>query len=59
MFGVAREAQISGLLEAYQIPCTFSDAATLALCLDKGKTKVFANMHHHTSNVIHYNTTKQ
>jgi D-alanine-D-alanine ligase len=41
MFGIGREAQITGLLEAYQIPCTFSDAATQALCLDKGRTKVF------------------
>lgn len=40
MHGVGREAQIPGLLEAYQIPHVFSDAATLALCLDKGKTKV-------------------
>ncbi|RAQ52340.1 hypothetical protein AFGD_008715 [Aspergillus flavus] len=40
MHGVGREAQIPGLLEAYQIPHVFSDAATLALCLDKGKTKM-------------------
>ncbi|KAJ5592417.1 ATP-grasp fold subdomain 1 [Penicillium hordei] len=40
MHGVGREAQIPGLLEAYQIPHVFSDAATLSLCLDKGKTKM-------------------
>lgn len=40
MHGVAREAQVPALLEAYRIPHVFSDAATLALCLDKGKTKV-------------------
>eukprot|EP00026_Physarum_polycephalum_P015832 Phypoly_transcript_16613.p1 GENE.Phypoly_transcript_16613~~Phypoly_transcript_16613.p1 ORF type:complete len:162 (+),score=15.99 Phypoly_transcript_16613:87-572(+) len=40
MFGVGREAQVTGLLEAYRIPCTFADAATLAVCLDKGKTKM-------------------
>lgn len=40
-YGSSRESQVPGLLEAYQIPYTFSDAATLALCLDKGRTKVF------------------
>ncbi|KAE8398260.1 hypothetical protein BDV37DRAFT_263735 [Aspergillus pseudonomiae] len=40
MHGTGREAQIPGLLEAYQIPHVFSDAATLALCMDKGKTKM-------------------
>lgn len=38
--GSAREAQVPSLLEAYSIPCTFSSAATLSLCLDKAKTKV-------------------
>jgi D-alanine-D-alanine ligase len=36
---VAREAHVPGLLEAWGIDFTFSDAATLALCLDKCKTK--------------------
>ncbi|ODM23778.1 hypothetical protein SI65_01367 [Aspergillus cristatus] len=40
MYGVGREAQVPGLLEAYRIPHALSDAATLALCLDKGKTKM-------------------
>lgn len=40
LHGVAREAQVPALLEAYQIPCTFSDAASMALMLDKGMTKL-------------------
>lgn len=47
MHGVGREAQVPGLLEAYRIPHVLSDAATLTLCLDKGKTKVWP---------IHYRT---
>ncbi|MEZ5543481.1 MAG: D-alanine--D-alanine ligase [Pseudomonadota bacterium] len=39
LHGVAREAQIPALLDAWQIPYTFSDATTLALCLHKGLTK--------------------
>ena len=37
--GLGREAQIPALLEAYDIPYTFSDPATLALTLHKGLTK--------------------
>jgi D-alanine-D-alanine ligase len=37
--GYGREAQVPGLLDAYKIPHVFSDALTLALCLDKGWTK--------------------
>lgn len=37
--GSAREAQIPGLLEAYDIPVTFGSALCLAVCLDKGLTK--------------------
>jgi D-alanine-D-alanine ligase-like ATP-grasp enzyme len=33
--GAAREAQVPALLEGYQIPFTFSDAATMALCQNK------------------------
>ncbi|MCJ1269491.1 hypothetical protein MMC22_009383 [Lobaria immixta] len=40
MHGLCREAQVPSLLEAYEIPFTFSDAATTALCFDKGRTKV-------------------
>jgi D-alanine-D-alanine ligase len=37
--GYAREAQVPALLEAYGIPCAFSDPLTLALTLDKAWTK--------------------
>src|SRR5262249_61578678 len=37
--GVGREAQVPALLEAYDIPYTFSDPLTLAICLHKGITK--------------------
>jgi D-alanine-D-alanine ligase len=37
--GYAREAAVPALLEAYGIPCVFSDGLTLALCLDKAWTK--------------------
>lgn len=40
--GIGREAQVPALLEGWGIPFTFSDSATLALCLDKAKTKVSA-----------------
>ncbi|KAH6848238.1 hypothetical protein B0I37DRAFT_309727 [Chaetomium sp. MPI-CAGE-AT-0009] len=40
MYGAGREAQVPGLLEAYQIPHVFSDAATLSLSHDKGRTKM-------------------
>ena len=39
LHGPGREAQVPALLEAYDIPCLFSDPLTLALCLDKGHTK--------------------
>lgn len=39
LHGIAREAQVPALLEAYDIPCTFADAAALSLCLHKGNTK--------------------
>jgi D-alanine-D-alanine ligase len=37
--GVAREAQVPALLEAYDIPYAFSDPLTLALSLDKAMAK--------------------
>ncbi len=37
--GVAREAQVPAILEAYEIPCTFSDPLVLALTLHKALTK--------------------
>lgn len=39
LHGRGRETQVPALLEAYQIPCTFSDAVTLALTLDKALAK--------------------
>lgn len=39
MFGPARESQVPALLDAYEIPCTFSDAMVLALALDKAVCK--------------------
>jgi len=48
-YGTAREAQVPGLLEAYQVPYTFSDAATLALVHDKVLTKIVLD-HHGVSN---------
>ncbi|KAL4803411.1 hypothetical protein BDV18DRAFT_162975 [Aspergillus unguis] len=38
--GTARESQVPALLEAYGLPYTFSDASSLAVCIDKGKTKM-------------------
>ncbi|KAJ5985321.1 hypothetical protein N7522_012517 [Penicillium canescens] len=40
VYGAAREAQVPAMLEAFAVPFTFSDAATMALCLEKGKTKM-------------------
>ncbi|MFM8478778.1 MAG: D-alanine--D-alanine ligase [Planctomycetaceae bacterium] len=37
--GPAREAQVPALLEAWNIPCTFSDSLMMAVCLHKGLTK--------------------
>ncbi|EPR43665.1 D-alanine--D-alanine ligase domain protein [Desulfovibrio sp. X2] len=37
--GFGRESQVPALLEAYRIPCTFSDPLVLSLCLHKGMTK--------------------
>jgi D-alanine-D-alanine ligase len=39
MFGFGREAQVPALLDAFQIPYTFSDALTMALTLHKGMAK--------------------
>jgi D-alanine-D-alanine ligase len=37
--GLARESQVPGLLDAYQIPYVFSEALTLAVTLHKGVAK--------------------
>ncbi len=39
LYGFGREAQVPALLDAFQIPYTFSDALVLALTLHKGMTK--------------------
>ncbi len=39
LHGIAREAQVPALLEAYDIPCTFGDPVAMAVCLHKGLTK--------------------
>lgn len=39
LYGSGREAQVPALLDAYNIPYTFSDPLVLALTLHKGKTK--------------------
>jgi D-alanine-D-alanine ligase len=39
LFGYAREAQVPALLDAYQIPYTFSDGLVFALTLHKGMAK--------------------
>lgn len=39
LYGRSREAQIPSLLEAYNIPYTFSDPLTLSICLDKEMAK--------------------
>jgi D-alanine-D-alanine ligase len=39
VFGFAREAQVPALLDAFQIPYTFSDGLVFALTLHKGLTK--------------------
>jgi D-alanine-D-alanine ligase len=38
LYGIAREAQIPGLLDAYQIPHPFSSTEVLAVALDKSLT---------------------
>lgn len=40
-YGSTRESQVPALLEAYRIPYTFSDAATMASCQNKATSKVF------------------
>ncbi len=39
MHGLGREALVPALLDAYRIPCTFSDPAVLAVSLHKGLAK--------------------
>ncbi|MBX3440942.1 MAG: D-alanine--D-alanine ligase [Planctomyces sp.] len=39
LHGIAREAQVPALLDAFDVPCTFSDPLVIALSLHKGLTK--------------------
>jgi D-alanine-D-alanine ligase len=39
MYGIGREAQVPAVLDAYQIPYTFSDPLVMSLSLHKGMTK--------------------
>ena len=45
LYGASREAQIPALLEMQNLPYTGSDPATLAICLDKGRTKEILTQH--------------
>ncbi|MGA9794570.1 MAG: hypothetical protein WBQ17_03445 [Rhizomicrobium sp.] len=45
MKGLAREAQVPTLLDAYDIPYVFSDSLTMALTLDKAMTKHVVRSH--------------
>ncbi|MCA9774071.1 MAG: hypothetical protein KC466_16745 [Myxococcales bacterium] len=42
LHGVTRETQVPGLLDAYQIPYTFSEPMALTVCQHKGLTKQVA-----------------
>ncbi len=44
-FGISREAQIPAMLDMLQIPYTGSDPLTLAICLDKSRTKEVLTYH--------------
>lgn len=39
LYGIGREAQVPALLDAYRIPCTFSDPCVLSLTLHKAMAK--------------------
>ena len=43
VFGTARESQVPAILDVYHIPYTFSDPATLAVCLNKWMAKTIVN----------------
>jgi len=40
LYGPGREAQVPAILDAFQIPYTFSNPLVMALCLHKGLTKL-------------------
>jgi len=45
LYGVSRESQIPAMLEMLQIPYSGSDPLTLAVCLDKSRTKEILSYH--------------
>ncbi len=45
LHGISREAQIPAMLDMLQIPYTGSDPLTLAICLDKARTKEVLSYH--------------
>lgn len=53
MHGLAREAQVPALLDAWRIPYTFSDALVCALTLHKGMTKRVVMSHGVPSPAFH------
>ena len=56
--GFGREAQVPALLEAYDIPYTFSDALVLSLTLHKGMTKhIVRDLHIPTADFALVETT--
>ena len=46
LYGASREAQVPAMLEMLQIPYTGSDPLTLAICLDKSRTKEVLTYYH-------------
>ncbi len=46
LYGISREAQVPACLEMLQIPYTGSDPLTLAICLDKSRTKEILAYYH-------------
>lgn len=51
-YGSTRESQVPALLEAYRIPYTFSDAATMASCQNKATSKVCPSPPPHNTSMI-------
>ncbi|RMD50760.1 MAG: ATP-grasp domain-containing protein [Ignavibacteria bacterium] len=45
LYGISREAQIPSMLDMLRIPYTGSDPLTLAICLDKARTKEILEYH--------------
>ncbi len=57
--GIGREAQVPAILDAYNIPYTFSDPLVLAVSLHKGMTKrILRDLRIPTPNFYEVNTVK-